>query len=102
MPRVRETRLQIQERTEREIRNRTAVRIAQLYGVAEAEEERRDTEGSGVVSNIVRQDSRLEGRQLECERCRRFDLVFDRLLLVFLVVLGGICLDYLYHADKKR
>jgi hypothetical protein len=62
MRRVRETRMQIKERTEREIRNRTAVRIAQLYRGAEAEEERRETEGNEVVCNIVREDSRQEGR----------------------------------------
>ncbi len=38
---------------------------------------------------------------MECERCRRFYLVFERLFLVFLVVLSAICLDYLYHADKN-
>ncbi len=102
IPRVRETRLQIKERTEREIRNRTAVRIAQLYTDAEAEEERREAEGNEVGCNIVREDRIQEGRLVECERCRRFDLVFDRLFLVFLVVLSALCLDFLYHADKKR
>ncbi len=96
MPRLRETRLQIEERTEREIRHRTAVRIAQLH--REAEEKRRETEGNEVVSNIVRESVTNE---VGCARCRRFDLVCDRLFFVFLVVLVAICLDYLYHADKK-
>ncbi len=56
MPRLRETRLQIKERTEREIRNRTAVRIAQFYSGAEAEEEWREAEGNEVRSNIVREE----------------------------------------------
>jgi hypothetical protein len=99
MPRLKETRLQIEERTEREIRHRTAVRIAQLH--REAKEKRRETEGNEVLCNIVKGESRQEGRPVGCARCKRFDLVCDRLLFVFLVVLVAICLDYLYHADKK-
>jgi hypothetical protein len=84
MPRVRETRLQIKEQTEREIRNRTAVRIAQLYTDAEAEEERKEGKGNEVGCNIVRKDRIQEGRLVECERCRRFDLVLTDCFLYFL------------------
>jgi hypothetical protein len=97
MPRLRETRLQIQERTAREIRQRTAARVAQIY--REAEDEGQAAEGGTALLNIVKEDRSEEGVPRQCERCRRFDLVRYRLCCAFLFLFFAYCL---YHANKKR
>ncbi len=97
MPRLRETRLQIPERTARERRQRTAARVAQLY--REAEDGRQAAERDAVSLNIVEEDRAEEGRPKQCEQCRRFDLFCCRLCCVFLFLFFAYCL---YHANKKR
>jgi hypothetical protein len=97
MPRSRETRLQIQKHTAREIRNRTAARIAKLY--REAENGRQRIEGNRIVFNIVEGD--IEGKGLPglCKRCRRLDPLCYRLCCFFLFLFFAY---YLYRAYKKR
>jgi hypothetical protein len=97
MPRLRETRLQVQERTAREIRHRTAARLAQLH--REAEEERQALEGGTVLFNIVGEDSTEAGLPRQCERCRQFDLFRYWLWCCLLFLFFAYCL---YHANKKR
>jgi hypothetical protein len=96
MPRLRETRLQIQERTAREIRQRTAAIVAQIY--REAEDAGQAAEGDTVLFNIVEEDRSEEGIPRQCERCRRFDLFCFRVCCVFLFLFFAYCL---YHANKK-
>jgi hypothetical protein len=97
MPRLRETRLQIQERTAREIRQRTAARVAQIY--REAEDEGQAAEGETALLHIVEEDSSDEGIPRQCERCRRFDLVRYRLCCVFLFLFIAYCLN---HANTSK
>ena len=97
MPRLRETRLQVQERTAREIRHRTAARLAQLH--MEAEEERQALEGGTVLFNIVGEDSTEAGLPSQCERCRRFDNFCYRLCCVLLFLFFAL---FVYNANKKR
>jgi hypothetical protein len=83
---VAETRLQIQERTAREIRQRTAARIAELYREAEDRE-----------AELVEED-RAEGcLERQCECCRRFDQLCYRLCCIFFVLFFAYCL---YHANQ--
>jgi hypothetical protein len=80
MPRLRDTRLQIQERTAREIRHRTAARVAELY--REAEDGRQAIERHTVVCNIVEENRAEEHLPRHCERCRRFDQFCNRIACV--------------------
>ncbi len=75
--------MQIQEHTAREIRNRTAARIGELY--REAEDGRQRIEGNRAVFIIVEED--------------REDELCYRLCCVFLFLFFAYCL---YHAYKKR
>jgi hypothetical protein len=93
MPRLRETRLQIQERTAREIRHRTAARIAALLW--EAEDRRQAGEDATVEFNIVQEDRAEGGIPRQCERCRRFDSFCHRQAVLCLTIslLCFVCLQ---------
>ncbi len=97
MPRLRETRLQIQERTAREIRHRTAARIAALLW--EAEDRRQAGEDATVEYNIVQEDTAEGGIPRQCERSRRFDSFCYRLCCVLLFLFFAL---FVYNANKIR
>jgi hypothetical protein len=88
MPPLKETRLQIQERTAREIRNRTAIRLAQLR--TKFVEEERQTEEASDEEDVL--DDRSVGNRSLCVRLCCF--------LVFLYLI--LCLNHIYHAKNKN
>jgi hypothetical protein len=70
----------------REIRQRTAARVAELY--RKAEDGRQAIEVNTVVFNIVEEDRAEEGLPTHCERCRRFDQLRYRLCCVLCLFLS--------------
>ncbi len=87
MPPLKETKLQIQERTAIEIRNRTAIRLAQLRTqFVEAEREREeDSDEEDVAEDVV-------GTRSLCVRLCCF------LLFLYLC----LCLNHIYHAKNQN
>jgi hypothetical protein len=101
MPKLRETRLQIQEGTARETRQRTAARVAALY--KEEEDVRQAVEDVSQAverERVVQEDTADEGLPRECERYRRFEAVCFRLQCKRLVVIFLFFVYCLYHAYK--
>jgi hypothetical protein len=88
MPPLKETRLQIQERTAREIRNRTAIRLAQLR-TQFVETERKSDEESDEEDVV---DERSVGTSSLCVRLCCF------LLFLYLC----LCLNHIYHATNQN
>jgi hypothetical protein len=88
MPPLKETRLQIQERTAREIRIRTAARLQQLRTkfVQTEREREEDSDEEDVV------DDRSVGTRSLCIRLCCF------LLFLYLC----LCLNHIYHAKNKN
>ena len=103
MPKLRETRLQIQERTAREIRQRTAARIAALY--KEEEDVRQAVEDvSRAVERekVVQEETADAGLPMESERLRRLEAVCFRLHCERLVVIFLFFVYCLYHAYTTK
>jgi hypothetical protein len=88
MPPLKETRLQIKERTAREIRNRTAIRLAQLR--TQFVEEEREREEDSDEENV--EDGRSVGTSTLCVRLCCF------LLFLYLC----LCLNHIYHATNQN
>ncbi len=91
MPPLKETRLQIQERTAREIRNRTAIRLAQLRTQrTQFVETERESEEESDEKDVV--DERSVGTSSLCVRLCCF------LLFLYLC----LCLNHIYHATYQN
>ena len=100
MPKLRETRLQIQERTAREIRQRTAARVAALN--KEAQDVRlavEDVSRAVEREKVVQEETADVGLPRECER---LEAVFFRLHCERLVVIFLFFVYCLYHAYKTE